>query len=391
MKSRKRYLIFIFILLFFVSCGNQEYKKSDVKLLKKFPETTLIESIKEPKVEEENSSALLETKADNNSSDGNDSESNNSKVLIFELNSSIVEKNITFNNIIMDKNISEENMTDTNLSVFNKDKNLSLAFADLKSMVDNELKLLKDKKNELSKNFELNVSNNKILASKEVALAKLATQKDIARAEFYNKKELSAMELENKHKLELAKLKATQEIDKIKMEKDKEIAIAKLQNEKDMASSQNKVNLSEQLHKKEVELAKLRTKEKISDNDKKVAITQFSKEKEVELAKLESEKELTNKNMVYKKMIAIIVAGILFFTILVIYLINKRKRDNELKLHESELRHKEYMEASQQHNENIKKILEIITDENADKGIKKEMVKLLKEQGKNKNLIEYKK
>jgi hypothetical protein len=75
---------------------------------------------------------------------------------------------------------------------------------------------------------------------------------------------------------------------------------------------------------------------------------------------------------------------------LILYFINSRKRKNELKIHEDELRHKEYMEASRQHNEHIGKMLDVITDANADKGVKKEIVRLLKEQGKKGNLIEHK-
>jgi type III secretory pathway component EscU len=94
--------------------------------------------------------------------------------------------------------------------------------------------------------------------------------------------------------------------------------------------------------------------------------------------------------MVFYKMIAIAITSILVLGLLIVYFINRRKRNNELKMHQDELRHKEYMEASKQHNEHVKRMLDIITDESADKVVKKEVVRLLKEQGKKGNLIEHK-
>jgi hypothetical protein len=49
------------------------------------------------------------------------------------------------------------------------------------------------------------------------------------------------------------------------------------------------------------------------------------------------------------------------------------------------------MEATKQHNENMRKMLDIIIDEQIDKDLKKDMIKLLKEEGKKGRMIEHKK
>jgi type III secretory pathway component EscU len=123
-------------------------------------------------------------------------------------------------------------------------------------------------------------------------------------------------------------------------------------------------------------------KEKIVDRDN---YKELNSDKEIALAKLNSQKELADKNLIFYKMIAIAITALLVLGLLIIYFISRKKRINELKMHQDELRHKEYMEASKQHNEHVRKMLDIIIDESADKTVKKEVVRLLKEQGKKSN------
>jgi len=320
MKIKKRYLFSIIITIFLSACGNQEYKRGEIKLIQKAPhQNTLKHSL------EKNSTQNITQKESNSPS----------------------------NNIVK----SEDNNTN----------DLYDNLAELREIIKKELFLLNSDKKNID--AEMNISKSKILADKEIALAKLNTNK-----------ELSNIELEKKQQIELAKIKAS-----------KDIAIAKLQYEKNISNNQKNVDLSKQIHSKEVEIAKLKTQEAISQNKEKVEIAKLSKEKEIELAKLENQKELTNKDIAFKKIILFIITGIVLFIILIVYLINKRKRDNELKIHKSEIKHKEYMEATKQHNENMRKMLEIIIDDKTDKELKKDMVKLLKEEGKKGRMIEHKK
>ena len=62
------------------------------------------------------------------------------------------------------------------------------------------------------------------------------------------------------------------------------------------------------------------------------------------------------------------------------YSIHRRNQALKQTLHEDKLRHEAYMLTSQQQHERIQKTLEILADESTDKHLKKELVKLLKEQ-----------
>ena len=78
-----------------------------------------------------------------------------------------------------------------------------------------------------------------------------------------------------------------------------------------------------------------------------------------------------------------LVAAVIFFIVLMLLfaLIHRRNQALKLKLHEDELRHKEYMQASKQHHERVNKTLEILANESTDKHLKKELIGLLKDQG----------
>ncbi len=164
-----------------------------------------------------------------------------------------------------------------------------------------------------------------------------------------------------------------------KLIKEKEIVLAKLESQEKMAMAKLETQKSLSKEQKELALAKIQIQKDISKNDEEIA-----------LARLKNEKELADKNIAFYKMIAMMVMGVVVLALLMVYLINSRKRKNELKIHQDELRHKEYMESTRQQNEHIGKMLDVILDENADKSVKKEIVRLLKDQGKKGNLIEHK-
>lgn len=155
-----------------------------------------------------------------------------------------------------------------------------------------------------------------------------------------------------------------------------QIALAKIESEK-----------LQQLKTLELEQTKLQAQEAAKLQESKLAY-----EKEMQGMKLAQEKELTllqeqrllssqgDQNRMNQ--IVIIVSALLVLLILLLWLwIHKKNKAHEAKMHEASLRHEEFMQASQQHHEKVTKMLEIVVDEKTDKNIKKELVKLLKEQG----------
>jgi len=134
---------------------------------------------------------------------------------------------------------------------------------------------------------------------------------------------------------------------------------------------------------KEVALQKLETERSIHADqsmEKRTALETQSRleiEKQKQKAAIEIAKARTS---LYRQYLIAAVA-IMLFLMLFFYLIHRRNQRLKLKLHEDELRHKEYLQASKQHHERISKTLELLASESTDKTLKKELVKLLKDQG----------
>lgn len=182
------------------------------------------------------------------------------------------------------------------------------------------------------------------------------------------KQEAEALQLKSKEvneTLELQKLVGANQI-----------ALAKIEAEK-----------LQQLKTMELEQSKLHAQEAAKLQESKLAY-----EKELESMKLTQEKELTlaqeerllsnqdSQNRLYQ---TVLIAGtaIALLILLLLLWIHRKNKSHEAKMHEESLRHEEFMQASQQHHEKITKMLEIIVDEKTDKNVKKELVKLLREQG----------
>ncbi len=234
----------------------------------------------------------------------------------------------------------------------------ALKLAELEAKMKEEIFALKIEHEQSLKKMEMEERRLKASEEKALALAKLA-----------NEKELSSKALESKQRIEMEKIQSQKEsevrkkaLEESRIIKEKELALAKLQTQKEISKAQEK-SLSEKL----------------------------KNEKELALATLQSRAITDDKKLEFYKMIAMIITALTVLGLLILYFIVQRKRKNELKIQENELRHKEYLEASKQHNEHVKKMLEIITDEGMDKGIKKEMMRLLKDQSSQANLIEHKK
>lgn len=153
----------------------------------------------------------------------------------------------------------------------------------------------------------------------------------------------------------------------------------------------------QQLKAMELEQVKVKATEEASLQESKLAY-----EKELQSMKLAQEKELMmaqekrklanqdNQNRLYQTLL--IVGTLLVLLVLLIWLwIHRKNKAQEAKIHEETMRHEEFMQASQQHHEKITKMLDIVVDEKTDKNVKKELVKLLKEQGEGPALLEEKK
>lgn len=252
-------------------------------------------------------------------------------------------------------------------------------------------------KQEMNQTEEINVtvspSFDQVMKEKSFTL-----ESDLKRLEMEQKRAL----IDNEKAIALATLEkektiaqeqASLEEKKVELEalNQKEIELAKLASQKALSLHEKEMAKEKSLYDKEVALAKLETQKTISENEQKLSESKVVNDKEIALAKLEIEKEQKEKDLELYKIITAVVAGLVILILLIIYMMHRRNKKIELQLHEEELMQQKYMEASKQHNENLRKMLEIVTDEKTDKGIKKEIVRLLKDQGKQSDLIEHKK
>lgn len=137
-------------------------------------------------------------------------------------------------------------------------------------------------------------------------------------------------------------------------------------------------------HEKELTLARL-------NNQKEMEDSKLAHEKEIQLATLEQNKEMVvaedamrvktqDKDNALYQMITLTTAAVVTLFIFILFLMHRRSKNIQIKLHQDELRHTEMIEANRQHNENVRKMLEIVADEHVDNGIKEELVRLLKDQ-----------
>ena len=365
-----RYIVSIYILFFLLACGNQDFDKMDIRLLNS--KKSVIEKsdnntkeLEPQKVEEESQKLELQNSSSEikplksiekdeempivKSKEENIEIDSNSSISI-----STIESDINDSIVVVSKEINRTTP-----------KSEKVLLAELDAKAKSEALAMQSQYSISLKKLEAN--NRKLLTDKELALAKIENQKEIEKKRIADKKELSLLEIKSKERL----------------------ALAKLSSKKELSKSQKELNQEKAINDKEVALAELETQKVISQNSSKTALQKAQSDKEIALAELANQKELTDKNIAFYKMIAIAITALLVLGLLIVYFINRKKRTNELKMHQDELRHKEYMEASRQHNEHVKKMLDIITDESADKAVKKEVIRLLKEQGKKGNLIEH--
>lgn len=171
-----------------------------------------------------------------------------------------------------------------------------------------------------------------------------------------------APETSKNEKMVLDKMKYQNSIElaKIEAQKAKELEQIALEKAKVEMDTQKEINVKSQQTQKEIALAK----------EERIALT---KDKD---------------NALYEK--TLIVLSVLIGLGLLIFLwIYRKNRNDKLKMHEETLKHDAFMQASRQQHETMHKMLEIIVDEKTDRTVKKEIVKLLKDQGSVTPLLEH--
>jgi len=170
-------------------------------------------------------------------------------------------------------------------------------------------------------------------------------------------------------------------IKKIDNQHEKELIQINDKKEKDLAIIESKK--AETLKKLELdskkELANIELKKSQVDSNKTITIANIESNTKLELA---------NKQNNFYKVVVILLVLVLLIWLILRYLSNlsKQKLEKELKL--KELEHQAYLEDVRLKQENIAKMLDIISSKDSDKDVKKAISKLL-ERGKG-NILENK-
>ena len=169
----------------------------------------------------------------------------------------------------------------------------------------------------------------------------------------------------------------------------------------------------EQAYRKEMDLAKLKSQENLKlakiEAEGKKGIKQIESEamkvkvfaeKEVSLQAQETEKKIaafkektllqTQEKDLFLYQIAIaVIAVLILILLLVYYLIHRKNKLIEVKLHEEKLKHEATVQANTQHHEKLGRMLDIIADEAANEHVRHALIGILKEQTVTQDLITY--
>ena len=177
------------------------------------------------------------------------------------------------------------------------------------------------------------------------------------------------------------KVSQKEKIKELDNQQAKDLAEIKGKKEKDLAiiESQKLEKLKKLELNSKKDLANIELKKSQIESNKSIAITNIKSQTELKIKKEE--------NSFYK------VAVILLALVLVIWLIFKylsvlAKKRSEQELKERELNHQAYIEDLKLKQQNISKMLDILSDKDSDKDVKKSISKLL-ERGKG-NILERK-
>jgi len=165
-----------------------------------------------------------------------------------------------------------------------------------------------------------------------------------------------------KKEMELAKLKSEESLEIAKIEAEAKAKVKRIETEAEKAKV---------LAAKEVHLSAQKT-------EKEIAVTRAEK--------LSQNKE---KDLRFYMLLAAVFAALVLIALLIWYLVHRKNKAAEIKMHEEKLRHEAMMEASRQHHEKIGRVLEIIADEHTDVQVRHKLITVLGEQVSAQHLIAY--
>jgi len=165
-----------------------------------------------------------------------------------------------------------------------------------------------------------------------------------------------------KKEMELAKLKSEESLEIAKIEAEAKTKVKRIETE----AEKEKV-----LAAKEVHLNAQKT-------EKEIAVTRAEK--------LAQNKE---KDLRFYMLLTAVFAALVLIALSIWYLIHRKNKAAEIKMHEEKLKYEAMMEASRQHHEKIGRVLEIIADENTDVQVRHKLITVLGEQVSTQNLITY--
>jgi len=166
-------------------------------------------------------------------------------------------------------------------------------------------------------------------------------------------------------KARLAEIEAKKEASLKEIERKKATEIARLE-----AQKAQKI--------KELELEQTR-----STNAAKAKMEQTRSQTQIAIEKERQTNLLAKQkaDLTFYRQLTMAIIAVILLLMLFVYLLYRHRQNLKLKLHEEELKHKAYLQESRQHHERVTKMLEIISSDNTDKNLKKELTKLLKDAG----------
>jgi hypothetical protein len=155
----------------------------------------------------------------------------------------------------------------------------------------------------------------------------------------------------------------------------KELELAKLKSEEALRIAKIEAEAKEKIKQIEIEA----TKAKVAAA-KEVHLQEQKTQKEIAATKEKRIIQTKEKDIFLYLIIAGVVALLILIGLLVWYLVYRRNKEAELKMHEEKLRHEAMMEASRQHHEKVGRVLDIIADESADQQVRHKLIGVLGDQ-----------
>ena len=164
----------------------------------------------------------------------------------------------------------------------------------------------------------------------------------------------------------------------------KEMELAKLKSEENLRLARIEAEAKEKVKRIESEAVKAQVMAA-----KEVHLQQQKTKKEIAVTKEQRLAQTKEKDLRFYMILLAVAAGLILVVLLLWYLIHRRNKAAELKMHEEKLRHEAMMEANRQHHEKIGRVLEIIADEHTDPAVKHKLVSILSDHSPVQNLIAY--